>query len=223
MQRPELTRRDILLGILVLVLVPALVKSGLRLVRHRPKPDAEPTSLAVHGTVPDFELTDRSGRTIRNADLMGKVWVVSFICTTCGGTCPVTTMRMKELHETLKEVEGLCLVSFSVDPDRDTAEALDRYAARHGADHPNWFFLRGDQEAVDALLRDGFRPAFAEVPPGEQRPADEAILHSDRLALVDAQGRIRGMYRGGGPESEEQAHRLAADIRELVQALSSGD
>ncbi len=170
----------------------------------------------AYGTVPDFAFTDRRGRTVRRADLLGKVWVADFIFTNCAGTCPVMTMRMKGLLETLKDLSGVALVSFSVDPDRDTPEVLDEYAAGHGADDERWHFLTGDRAAVYKLSRDGFRLAVGEVPPEELRPGDEAIMHSDRFALVDRQGRIRGLYRGAGPDSEVAVRQLAEDIRKLL-------
>src|SRR5437667_10989722 len=81
--------------------------------------------------VPDFSLTDQTGKTATLHDLAGKVWVADFIFTNCGGTCPVMTDKMRKLEDALPaEVH---LVSFTVDPTRDTAKVLAAYAEEHGA------------------------------------------------------------------------------------------
>ncbi len=216
------TGRLRLWGVFAIVLV--ALPAGYTWSRRHARPTAPPAlggavagvQAGVFGTVPDFAFTDRRGRTVRRADLLGKVWVADFIFTNCSGTCPVMTMRMKGLLEALKDLPGVALVSFSVDPDRDTPEVLDEYAAGHGADDERWYFLTGDRAAVYRLSREGFRLAVGEVPPEELRPGDEAIMHSDRFGLVDRRGRIRGLYRGAGPDSEAAVRQLAEDIRKLL-------
>src|SRR5712692_3740267 len=85
--------------------------------------------LAVIRTAPDFGLTTQTGQLLRLADLRGKVLLVSFIFTTCNGTCPATTHRMSQVQQELK-AHGLCrddrvrLLSITLDPVRDTPEAL---------------------------------------------------------------------------------------------------
>ena len=68
----------------------------------------EPNSsrLAVIRTTPDFTLTTQADEPLRLADLRGKVVLVSFVFTTCGGSCPVTTHRMSQVAEALAD-QGL--------------------------------------------------------------------------------------------------------------------
>src|SRR5262249_21270594 len=83
--------------------------------------------LAVINKAPDFVLTDQDGRLVRAQELAGKILLVSFIFTTCNGTCPATTHRMCQVDEEIKK-RGLCkddrvhLVSITLDPVRDTPE-----------------------------------------------------------------------------------------------------
>ena len=113
--------------------------------------------LAVIRQAPAFALTDQDGRTVRSADLRGKVVVVSFVFTTCNGTCPATTHRMSALAQALKE-QGLFkddrvrLLTISLDPVRDTPEALTRYAKLFDADTSHWSFLTGPRERVEKVL-----------------------------------------------------------------------
>src|SRR5262245_29003563 len=72
--------------------------------------------LPVYSTVPDFVLIERSKREVSSRELAGKVWVADFIFTSCAGTCPVMSGKMRKLQDTLPaEIQ---LVSFSVDPER---------------------------------------------------------------------------------------------------------
>ena len=47
------------------------------------------------GKVPAFELTERSGQTVSDATLRGKVWIASFVFTRCTGPCPQVTVSYR--------------------------------------------------------------------------------------------------------------------------------
>jgi protein SCO1/2 len=51
--------------------------------------------------IPDFTLTERSGRPVSLADLRGKVWVADLFYATCPGPCPMLTTRVAELQRAL--------------------------------------------------------------------------------------------------------------------------
>ena len=76
------------------------------------------------------------------------------------------------------------LISFSVDPDRDTPAALADYAHRYGAEPERWTFLTGSKETLNAIDQDAFKLGSIGTD----------IEHSTRFALVDRKGRIRGYY-----------------------------
>jgi protein SCO1/2 len=126
--------------------------------------------------------------------------VANFIFTQCAGMCPGLSSRMGALQRALDAEHGtgaVRLVSFSVDPTRDTPEILRRYAERFAADPERWLFVTGTREAIHGLVRDGFRLSVAELPPGAAGyTADEPITHSDRFVLVDRQRRIRALVHG---------------------------
>jgi len=104
------------------------------------------------------------------------------------------------------------LVSFTVDPDHDTPEALREYATRAGAGE-EWLFLTGPRETLAGLFRDGFKVAWA-----TDGPPESPITHSDRFVLVDRQLRIRGYYHGTDLADVE---RLARDARALLAEAPS--
>lgn len=95
------------------------------------------------------------------------------------------------------------LVSFTVDPARDTPERLSRYAKHWGA-QDRWFLVTGKKEALSRLMEKSFHLAAA-------RGKDE-IVHSSKLVLVDARGFIRGYYDG---EDRESLRKLLLDVERL--------
>jgi protein SCO1/2 len=196
---------------LLAAVVIAVVAAGLWSLR-KPSPRSE---FPVVATVPDFVLTERSGRRIARADLAGDVWVADFIFTRCSGVCPLLSSRMATLQRVLREQEiDARLVSFSVDPSHDTPEVLREYAKRYSADPERWLFLTGTRDELHSLIGKGFLLSVAEGAPGEVDPG-ELITHSDRFVLVDRQARIRGYYHGS---DEEALSRLVADVALLAES-----
>jgi protein SCO1 len=148
--------------------------------------------LSDFGPVPEFSLTERSGKTVNLADFRGKVWIADFIYTSCTDTCPLLSAEMARLQEHWSSQRDLRLVSFSVDPARDTPQVLTRYAEHFKADAGRWLFLTGNKEQVLRLVQDGFRLSAA--PADDAAANGDVILHSSRFVLIDRAARIRGYY-----------------------------
>ena len=149
--------------------------------------------LAVFGQAPEFSLTERSKAPFSNANLKGKPWIADFIFTSCAGQCPVMSLHMKRLQTLFPKETGMQLVSFTVDPDRDSPEILSEYANRYEAKPDQWFFLTGPKTEINRILK-GFLLSGAEEP----------AMHSTRFILVDRQGKIRGYYDSAEPTSLNQ-------------------
>ena len=163
------------------------------------------------GSVPEFSLTERSGETASLAGLRGKVWIADFIYTSCTDTCPLQSAEMAKLQEHWSNRRDLTLVSFSVDPERDTPQVLTRYAEHFKADADRWLFLTGNKEQILRLVQEGFRLSATPVVTGG---ADEdVILHSPRFVLIDRAAQIRGYY-----DSRDAAalQRLNNDVLSLL-------
>jgi protein SCO1 len=165
------------------------------------------SNLETFYPVPDFSLTDQTDKPVTLHELKGRVWVADFIFTNCGGTCPVMTEKMRKLQETLPA--DIRMVSFTVDPARDTSKALAAYAAEHGATRERWLFLTGDKQALYDICIKGFKLPLQD---DEGTPL-EPITHSTRFVLVDKEGQIRGYYSG---TEEEDLKRLAAAAKGLL-------
>lgn len=199
-------RRGLLWGLLIAAL---LAVAAATLVQRLRRPEPPP----VLGEVPDFALTNRDGRPVRRADLLGAPWVADFIFTRCPASCPMMTARMARFNRELPPDLPVRLVSISVDPEHDTPEVLERYAQSFAAPD-RWLFVTGTREQIRSLSIEGFKLGLEmDPPPGPPGvPAPEPILHSTRFVLVDGEGKIRGYYEAF---DEESMKRLDADLRAL--------
>ena len=74
---------------------------------------------------------------------------------------------------------------------------LRAYAERYGAAPDRWWFLTGPKPVIHDLIRDRFKLSVMEAP-GPVGADTEAIIHSDRLALID-HGRIVGFFESNDP------------------------
>jgi protein SCO1/2 len=168
--------------------------------------------LYQYGAVPDFALTERSGSTVTLAQLRGKIWIADFIYTTCTDTCPLQTAMMVKLQEKYAATPEVQLVSITVDPERDTPQALALYADKYRADPQRWYFLSGPRDRIMQLIQQGFHLAVTAIPTGIDPGG--LIPHSPRFVLVDKQARIRGYYDS---RELEALVRLKNDIDALMK------
>ena len=168
---------------------------------------ARQPELTTYYPVPDFSLIDQTGKPATLHDFAGKVWIADFIFTNCGGTCPLMTEQMRKVYDAVpREIR---MVSFSVDPVRDTPKVLADYAKAHGVDREGWIFLTGDKSALHDLSLNGFKLPLDETGGTSVEP----ITHSTRFVLVDRKGHIRGYYSG---TEEDDLKRLTADAKRLL-------
>ncbi|MGH9657452.1 MAG: SCO family protein [Bryobacteraceae bacterium] len=155
--------------------------------------------LPVYGEIQDFALTAESGDAFTRRSLDGQVWVANFIFTSCSGPCPRLSSLMRQVQASAPAVR---LVSFTVDPERDTPAVLAEYAKKYGAQPGRWVFATGAQEVLHRIKRESFKLGSV----------DGSLNHSTRLVLVDGRGRIRGYY---GTDEESPVRRLVADVKRL--------
>jgi protein SCO1/2 len=157
------------------------------------------------GLVPDFTLTDQTNHEFRSADaLKRKVWIGDFVFTHCAGPCPRMTSYLRKVQDAIGDETGIRLISFTVDPARDTPEVLDAYAKQFKAREGFWYFLTGTPDALNQLSRHAFK--LGDV--------DGNLEHSTRFVLVDKFGRLRGYYT---TESAAIIPQLVADAKSLLK------
>jgi protein SCO1/2 len=163
--------------------------------------------LPVLGEVSDFVLTSQTGEEFHGKSLQGRVWVADFIFTNCPGPCPRMSWQMKQIQAAVKDLPKVSLVSFTVDPARDTPKILSVYAKNYEAQPGRWYFLTGPVETLNQLSRYSFKLGNV----------DGSLNHSTRFVLVDQQSRIRGYYESTDGDVLRQ---LVADIEGLARENS---
>ncbi len=140
--------------------------------------------------IPDFKFKTHFGDTFTNENFEGQISVANFIFTSCPGICPVMSRKMSVIYEQYSDEDNVQFVSFSVDPTRDSLQALINYAEIWGANDHRWKFLRTEKDAIQTLYEHGFKLG-GELPHG----------HSGAFVLVDENGVIRGYYNYDDDES----------------------
>jgi protein SCO1 len=191
-----------------LILIPLLTLALLLWLRQAEVNALKQRTVSFYGTVPNFELVNQNGQLFGSAELRGKIWIADFIFTTCPGPCLMISTRMGELQKPLEKTD-VHLVSFTVDPKKDTPEVLRGYAENLQAEPGRWDFLTGSQSAIYNLSRNGFKLAVSDG------SADTGIpVHSTRVVLVDRHGEIRGYYNVTEPDA---VTKLMADTTHLLR------
>jgi cytochrome oxidase Cu insertion factor (SCO1/SenC/PrrC family) len=165
-------------------------------------------TVSAYGSVPEFELINQDGKAFGSAQLRGKIWIADFIYTTCPGPCPMLSSRMSELQKPLENTE-VHLVSFTVDPAKDTPQVLRGYAEKLQAEPGRWDFLTGPQSTIYNLSRNGFKLAVSDGSDVKGIP-----VHSTRMILVDRHGDIRGYYDA---VEADAVTKLVADTTHLLR------
>jgi protein SCO1 len=161
-------------------------------------------ALPIFYAAPAFSLTDQDGKSATNTQFLGHPWVADFFFTTCGTLCPIMSGHMQDLQRQLPA--DVLLVSFSVDPKHDTPAVLKDYAANFHAQNGRWFFLTGDEQTQDNVVR---AMKIALIP----AKGDAPIQHDEHFLLVDAMGNVRGVYDSLVPAD---MNKLAEDAQSLL-------
>lgn len=168
--------------------------------------------LPVLGVVTGFTLTNQNATPTTAADLRGAPWLGQVIFTRCPGPCVRMTRNLATFQERLPRNSPLRFVTLTADPAHDTPDVLRRYGERFGADPRRWLFLTGAQTNLYDLATRQLLLAVGENPdPANARPED-LFIHSSRMVLVDAAGRVRAAYDGESPGSQDQ---VLTDLRRL--------
>ncbi len=148
----------------------------------------------VMTVLPSYDLIDSRGEPFGSEQLAGQVYVANFFFTRCTSVCPMLTNSMSKLLRRYREagIEGIRLVSISVDGAHDTPDQLAAYAERYEIETEAWSLLTGPSEQVRPLVLEGFR-----LPLGDRQEDGRGVMdiaHAGRLVLVDRWGQVRGYY-----------------------------
>jgi protein SCO1 len=169
-------------------------------------------SLPVLGQMPDFALTGQNNQNVTLASLRGNVWIADVIFTRCAGQCPIMSAHMREIQDALPAGRPIKLVSFTTDPSFDTPAVLKKYGSQFGAHDGQWIFLTGSKAALRRATVDGLKLSVMDNPSGQPGNAGDLFIHSQKLVLLDQDGRIRGYFDGESDDGASQALAAAKNL-----------
>ncbi len=132
----------------------------------------------------DWGLTDHLGKDVTPADWLGRPAMVFFGFTYCPDVCPTTLLDIADwLEELGSDADRLTVALISVDPERDTPEALADYVSNFD---PRIIGLTGTPDAIAQTATD-FRVRYEKVPTGD---GDYTMNHTAGVFLFRADGRF---------------------------------
>ncbi len=172
---------------LILLLLAVLVAGALLLLRAQapPAPEGNLSGASVGGP---FALVDETGRRVTDASFAGQWRLMYFGFTYCPDVCPMDAAKLGEAMRAFEaanpKAAGRVQPLFvTVDPERDTPEALAEFTANF---HPRLLGLTGSRAEVDAALRT-FRIFAARVEGAT--PGSYIYDHTAIFYLFDPDGR----------------------------------
>jgi len=205
------------LAIVITLLVPLLSTSALAytsLDKHSAvafdgKEAMRVSQAAIGRRLSDHRFLDRGEEEVRISDYRGKPLLISLIYTSCYYSCSVFTRYLGEIVDVAREALGessFSVVTVGFDAVNDSPGRMAIYASGQGIDNPDWSFLSGDVETLQALTSElGF--TYAASPKG--------FDHMAQVTVIDANGEIyRQVY---GDRFEPPA--LVEPLKELVFGL----
>jgi protein SCO1 len=166
-----------------------------------------PVFIGKEHRIANYQLTDENNNLSTTNEWTNKIVVVNFFFTHCPVVCPKMTRNLKQMQAAFDGNKKLLIVSFSVDPERDSAARLKEFAQRFSINEGNWKLLTGSKKEIYSLARKSFQVIATD---GDGGPDD--FIHSDQLILMDTQKRIRGYYNG---TEEKEITQLIKDIKKL--------
>jgi protein SCO1/2 len=170
------------------------------------------SSDTVWHRVNNITLTNQLGKTVSLDSIREKVLVIDFFFTRCPSICPGMTKSMKRLQDMMNSTDPrkiidtplAHLLSFSIDPLRDSPSVLKRYADKNGVDHTRWWMLTGDKQAIYDF---GIQELKLGIIDGDGK--DSVFDHSPKFVLLDKDRVVRGYYNG---LDSAQVLKLSQDI-----------
>ncbi len=147
----------------------------------------------------NITLVNQLGDTVSLDDIKGSIIIANYFFTRCPSICPTLTKNMKALQDAMKmkdlrkkiDSSFVRFISFSVDPKRDSARVLKKYADKYGINHDTWWMLTGPKKTI-------YDYAFNELKLGLQdgEGIDTNFIHTEKFVLIDKSRIVRGYYNG---------------------------
>ena len=199
------SRQKLIFALVVLVIAAVTGLGALWLTRSLPEGPIGSGSALVGGP---FTLTDHKGKRVTDQDFRGRYMLIFFGFTYCPDVCPSELQVMSAaLDELGPKAEKIQPIFITIDPARDTPEAMKLYVANF---HPRMVGLTGSPEDI-AQVAKAYRVYYARAKGSENQP-DYLMDHSTILYLMGPDGKFVKHFTYG-----TDAKGLAAALGEDIQ------
>ncbi len=162
-----------------------------------------------------FKLVDQYNNEVTFPEFVkGKLVVMNYIFTNCPDICPLSTNNMRLIQERIKKdkINGVEFVSISFDPLQDSPQVLRKFAGIRNLDLSNWTFLTGEKPVIDSFMRKmGIVAVIGDSTVFKDGRKIYYYTHTDRIQLIDKEGKIRKNYKGSTIDVSE----IVADVKSL--------
>jgi len=187
--------------------------------------------------VGDFSFINQNGKTITQRDVDGKVYVAEYFFTTCKGICPKMNANVRRIFDAFKNEPNFMILSHTCMPETDSVPLLKAYEAKmingklatnadgsYSIDYDtaqhlppptnlNWNFVTGNKAELYKMARQGY--GIDNGKPDSMQLIKDQFIHTQFFALIDKQGRVRGMVYDG--LSNDEINNLVNDIKGLLK------
>lgn len=178
-------RKILFVGLGALLLV-AVVAGGV-LLFGKPASFRGTTYAEPYPVASDFALTRSDGTMFKLSEMRQNIVLLFFGYTSCPDVCPTTLAELNQTLEKLSEDDAsrVKVIFVTVDPDRDTPEATQKYVDHFNSD---FIGLSGTEAELSKVWDD--YGVFREIVNGTSA-AGYLVNHTARVTLIDGEGNLR--------------------------------
>ena len=166
--------------------------------------------LPVLNYVQNFSFTGQDGKQLTQHNVEGKVYVAEYFFTTCKGICPKMNFNMKGIYDHYKTEPDFAIISHTCMPEVDSVPLMKAYAEKMGAG-ANWHFVTGSKDSLYKMARESY---LLDNEKNNSMNIKDQFIHTQFFALVDKEGRVRGVYDG---LKNDELEKLSRDIKDLLR------
>ncbi len=189
---------------------------GISLVRGCSAPDGDPykRDVGLSGIETSFSLKGPRGQVFQLEEHRDKAVLLFFGFLSCPDVCPMMMTKLSGVYSLLGDDRDEVLTVFvSIDPDRDTPEAIKEYLDYFKIPSIG---LTGSKKEIDEVVA-RYKTYYERV------SIDSAVgyvfNHTDHLYFIDRKGKVRSIFH-----AEDKNEKVAKKIKKILDedALESG-
>jgi len=198
-------------GIVAIVVFGLVLSFAPELARGtQPTPTPGGISVGQYRGVPNVTLIDQDNRPITFDNLRGRAVVLAFGYTHCPDVCPLFMSDMRKIKQALgSESDKVAFMLISVDPKRDTPEALKRYVT---AFDPSFIGATADDATLQKTVY-AFDGVYEIQKPTGNDPNSYTVAHTAFIYLIGPDGKWKSKFPFGTP-----VNAVVSGVRDVLRA-----